>query len=547
MSSEKKQSLILGALVGSAGIFLTKFIGMIYVIPFNALVGEGNMAFYSYAYRTYSYILNVSSAGFPFAIAALVAKYVVKNDYDAVVAIRKVSFYIMGITGAIGMLGLILISTPLASIVSPIDASPAYLQTVKICYCIISLALFFVPLLSVYRGFYQGLKELTLYAKSQVIEQIVRVVFLLVSGYICVYVLKTDRIVAIYFAVLSTSIAAIAAIIQFVFRDFVVFKEIKQNIKVEKTKAEYKAIVKEMIQYALPYMIVSLLGYSYFIIDMLVFNRIMGLRGEINADLIYGIINMNVDKLTSIPMAVAPGFSMAIIPYITTSYESNKPKETSEYVNEALITSMYLALPLTLVLASLSKPIYYVFYGETYTQLGGNILRWYSLDGLASTISPVMTSIVMALGLRKKNIKNVAIGIAIKLILVVPFIYFLGYPGACLSSVIGTMSGCMLNYYDMQKATVVKTNNLRKALMKIACSLLLTQLVFWLCQKMGLIVVGTGRITGLVQLSIIGICGGLTYLISSFALKMPQYILHKSTDEILIMLKLKKGVHHASR
>ena len=286
--SKKKQSLILGALIGSAGIFLTKFIGMIYVIPFNALVGEGNMAFYSYAYRTYTYILNVSSAGFPFAIAALVAKYMVKDDYDTVLAIRRISFYIMSLFGMIGMFGLILMSTPLAQIVSPIDASIEYLNIVKTCYCIISLALFFVPVLSVYRGFYQGLKELTLYAQSQVVEQVVRVVFLLVAGFISVYVFKSNRIMAVYFAVLSTSIAAVVAIIQFVFRDRVVFKDLKEKANRKVTKDEYKRILNEMLQYALPYMIVSILGYSYFIIDMLVFNRTMGLRGEINADLIYG-------------------------------------------------------------------------------------------------------------------------------------------------------------------------------------------------------------------------------------------------------------------
>ncbi|MBR3839774.1 MAG: oligosaccharide flippase family protein [Erysipelotrichales bacterium] len=539
--SKKKQSLILGALIGSAGIFLTKFIGMIYVIPFNALVGEGNMAFYSYAYRTYTYILNVSSAGFPFAIAALVAKYMVKDDYDTVLAIRRISFYIMSLFGMIGMFGLILMSTPLAQIVSPIDASIEYLNIVKTCYCIISLALFFVPVLSVYRGFYQGLKELTLYAQSQVVEQVVRVVFLLVAGFISVYVFKSNRIMAVYFAVLSTSIAAVVAIIQFVFRDRVVFKDLKEKANRKVTKDEYKRILNEMLQYALPYMIVSILGYSYFIIDMLVFNRTMGLRGEINADLIYGIINMNVDKLTSIPMAVAPGFSVAVVPYISASYEEKNYPQASRYVNEAIITSLYLALPLTLVLASLSKPLYYIFYGATYTELDGEILRWYSLDGLASTISPVITSITMALGLRKQNMKNVAIGIFIKLVSVVPLIYLLGYPGACLSSVIGTLSGCLLNFLDVNRRVEVPKRDFINSLSKIVLCLLFTQIVFVLGQKLGLVIVNQGRVIGLIQFIVLGGFGAVTYLISSFYFKLPQYILHKSTDELLTMIRLKRS------
>lgn len=539
--SNKKQSFILGALIGSAGIFITKFIGMIYVIPFNALVGEGNMAFYSYAYRTYSYILNVSSAGLPFAIASLVAKYMVKDDYDTVLIVRKISFYIMAIFGVVGMLGLIIISTPLAHIVSPLQADISYINTVRNCYCIISLALFFVPILSVYRGFYQGLKELTLYAKSQVVEQIVRVVFLLVSGFIAVYVFKTDRIVAIYFAVLSTSIAALATIIQFMMRDRVVFADLKGKQTHKATKEEIKEVLKELVQYAMPYMIVGILGYSYFIVDMLVFNRVMGLRGEINSDLIYGIINMNVDKLTSIPMAVAPGFSAALIPYITSSYENKDYKQVNKHINDALITCLYLALPLTLVLVVLAEPIYYIFYGSTYSSLGGEILRWYSLDGLSSTVAPVITSITMALGLRKQNMRNVTYGIAAKVILVVPMIYFLGYPGACLSSVIGTMVGCLKNYYDVTKTINVNRKNLYSALIRISMCLFLTTIVFVVVQLIGFKVVDVGRFMGLIELGIVGVCGGLTYLVCSLWMGLPQYILHKSNSELLAMLPFRKG------
>ncbi len=543
MSSKKKQSLILGALIGSAGVFLTKFIGMIYVIPFNGLVGEGNMAFYSYAYRTYNYILNVTSAGLPYAIAALVAKYVVRDDYDTVCAIRKLSFYIMGIFGLVGMLGLMAFSFPLAGIVSPLEADIEYLNIVRNCYCIIALALFFVPILSVYRGFYQGLKELKLYAKSQVVEQIVRVVFLLVAGYLAVYVFKQDRIVAIYFAVLSTSIAAIAAIMQFVFRDKIVFKDLKEKANRELSKQEKKEIFKELLTFAFPYMIVSILGYSYFIIDMLVFNRTMGYRGEINADLIYGIINMNVDKLTSIPMAVAPGFSIAIIPYISASYEEKNYEQARNYVNEALTMSLYLALPLTLVLAVLNKPLYYLFYGATYTELGGEILRWYSLDGLTSTISPVITAITMAVGFRRANIKNVAIGILVKVLTVVPFIYFLGYPGACLSSVLGTSIGGLLNFRKINQKIKLSLGDFGKDVFRIIICLAATWFVFFSLQHLGLAIIDQNRTLGLIEFLIVGIAGAITYLVVSIMLGLPQKFLHKTTKELVNIRAWRKSIN----
>ena len=80
---------------------------------------------------------------------------------------------------------------------------------------ILSLAIFFVPVLSALRGFYQGRKEMEQYAFSQAFEQVFRVGFLLSISCLFVYVLELERKWALYVSVLSTSVAAIAAIAQF--------------------------------------------------------------------------------------------------------------------------------------------------------------------------------------------------------------------------------------------------------------------------------------------------------------------------------------------
>lgn len=542
MSTNKKNSLIMGALIGSAGIFFTKFIGMIYVIPFNALVGEGNMAFYAYAYRTYSYILNICTAGFPFAIATLVAKYMVKEDYHTVLKVRKISFYVMFVMGALSMVALMLFSGPLASMVSPIQADAEYIHKVQMCYILISFALFFVPLLSVYRGFYQGLKELTVYASNQVLEQIVRVAFLLFAGFVAVYVFKQDRIMAIYFAVLSAAVSAIVAIAQFILKDKEVVRELKDSNKTEsESKVSDVSLSKELIRYAVPFMVVSILGYSYFIIDMLVFNRVMGWRGELSADLIYGIINMNVDKLTSIPMAVAPGFSVAIVPYVTDCFVKGDKEGASRNVTDCITMALYLALPLTLALLSLATPIYYVMYGGDFAKLGGEILAWYSLDGLASTIAPVITSLTMALNLRKMNVRNVAIGVVVKLITVVPFIYVFGYVGALFSSVLGTMAGVVLNFNAITKYINVSYKRILKIVSKMFLCLLITQIVFMILQLVGFKVIDQNRMIGLIELGIVGIGGAIAYFATSFYLGIPQTILHKSNKELFSILRRKSA------
>ena len=84
-----KQSLLIGALASSFGVFVSKMLGLLYYSPLSSLAGEGNMAFYSITYTYYDLLLKISSAGIPFAIAAIVAKYVAHEDYKTAMVVRK--------------------------------------------------------------------------------------------------------------------------------------------------------------------------------------------------------------------------------------------------------------------------------------------------------------------------------------------------------------------------------------------------------------------------------------------------------------------------
>ena len=210
-----KQSFIAGSLTSSAGIFLSKAIGLFYVVPFTAIATENNMVFYTGAYNYYNILLQISSAGLPYAIAALIAKFASRNDYKSVMLVRKLSTLILGASGLIMMLAFIALSGPLSATLLGEGATAIDLRQMRTSFIILSLALFLVPILYSYRSFYQGLKDLRVYANSQVIEQMTRVAALLGLGAFVVYVLHLDRIFAIYMAVLSTSIGAGVAILYY--------------------------------------------------------------------------------------------------------------------------------------------------------------------------------------------------------------------------------------------------------------------------------------------------------------------------------------------
>ena len=109
-----KQSLLIGALTSSFGIFVSKLLGLLYYSPLSAIAGESNMAFYSIVYTYYDLLLQISQAGIPFAIASLVAKYYAKGDYKTVLLVRKMgTSVVLGLSAATGFF-LILMAGPLA-------------------------------------------------------------------------------------------------------------------------------------------------------------------------------------------------------------------------------------------------------------------------------------------------------------------------------------------------------------------------------------------------------------------------------------------------
>ena len=209
----KKQSLLMGALAGSFGIFVSKLLGLFYVVPLNSLAGESNMAFYSITYTYYDLLLKICSAGIPFAIAALVAKYLSRDDYKTVLLIKKLGASFSLALSFIVAIVFLLISSPLASAVLGSEASASDIKALNDLFYILSLALILVPFLSALRGYYQGLKLMKEYAASQVIEQLVRVSGIIILGFICVSILHLDSIYAIYMAIFSAALGALFAII----------------------------------------------------------------------------------------------------------------------------------------------------------------------------------------------------------------------------------------------------------------------------------------------------------------------------------------------
>ena len=88
-SSAAKKSIIVGGLIGTGGLFVSKLIGLAYTIPFSYILqSEAYQSVYAQSYNIYAYLLTIFQSGVPFAVATLVARYMALEDAKSVILVN---------------------------------------------------------------------------------------------------------------------------------------------------------------------------------------------------------------------------------------------------------------------------------------------------------------------------------------------------------------------------------------------------------------------------------------------------------------------------
>lgn len=534
--SKRKQSMIIGGLISSAGIFISKFLGLLYVIPFNEMLGGGLYnAYYSQAYNLYSYMLNIATAGLPFAIAILISRYSSREDYQTCLLVKKISFRLMASFGFVCMILMILFSTPIASAIVPDEGNLTQMRNVII---IISFAVFIIPILSSLRGFYQGLKELEIYSVSQVLEQLARIIFLLAAGAITVYVFHLDAIWAVYFGVFAASISGLLTILYIKSYDKSKVEKIKKLAENQdiKTNISSYEILRELVFVAFPFLLTAIFGYADTIINQ--FHLVSGLHAygiKSNIALYQDAVFYKASKIIAIPMILAPGFSTAIIPYITSALEKKNKKLANKYILECIELVFYLAIPICLIIFLYPQAITYTLFGgaKKGLEIDTYVLHWFAIEAFFATVCPIFTSLVMAIGKRKQVIYVTASFAIIKLVINYPLVAMFGVPGMIFSSMFPYMMVIAINTYLIQKDFHLKWIYTLRKLMFMVVGAIGIFICYYIFSFTGMINYTGSRFISLIYLGIMSITTCIVYFAITYVLQIPQSIFHIDIKTII--------------
>ena len=164
-----QKSLVKGAAVLAAAGIIVKVFGAAFRILLASFITDEGMAYYSPAYYIYAVLLVVSTSGIPIAISRMVSERYAIGRFDEADRVFRISRWLMIGLGAAGFIVLFFFAGAIAS-ATRLEGSELAMQAT-------APALLLVPIMSSYRGYFQGQQLMAPTALSQTVEQIFRVVF----------------------------------------------------------------------------------------------------------------------------------------------------------------------------------------------------------------------------------------------------------------------------------------------------------------------------------------------------------------------------------
>ncbi|MFZ4450726.1 putative polysaccharide biosynthesis protein [Salibacterium aidingense] len=463
-----------GTMILSLAQFLSKFLGMIYVFPFVALVGQQGMALYQYGYQPYTILLSLATLGVPMAVSKFVSKYNALGDYHTGRRLFKSGLIIMSITGFFAFLALFFMAPIIAGwiISSPDELSGNEMSDVIFTIRMVSAALLLIPGMSVMRGYFQGFQSMGPTAVSQVVEQIVRISFILSMAFAILHIFDGDRGTAVGFATFGAFVGGLGSLAVLL----IYWKKRKPFIQKEMDHSTidhqipFTSMYKELISYALPLSFVGLAIPLFQMIDLFTFNNALTASASFTqgeAETAYGAFSGSAHKLILIPVAVATAMSVTLIPTITNSYTNDDKGLLQRQITQTYQVILFLAVPAATGLMVLSYPTFAVLFGLNDMELGGYILRYYAPAAIFFSIFSVTAAILQGINRQRYVVTALVIGLCIKGATAYVFLYIMGPVGGSFSTLAGYAAATGLNVWAIGRFTSFSYIKLMKRLLLI--------------------------------------------------------------------------------
>lgn len=415
-----EKSLVKGAaILGVAGIFV-KVLGAFFRIPLANIVTDQGMAYYTPAYSLYAVLLVISTSGIPIAISRMVSERYAIGRFDEADRVFHISRKLMISLGVVGFIVLFFFSRPIAAAMH-LEGSALAMQAT-------APALLLVPIMSSYRGYFQGQQLMAPTAISQVVEQVFRVgiglalaVILMRSSFLSESYTSLQKGAA--GGCFGASAGAVGGLAVMVMIYLMARKGLKKRIR-RSSKGDRESagsILRSIIGIAVPITIGATLMPLVNLVDASVVKIRLEVAGfdDVMAEKLYGQLTAFCEPLIGFPQVLMSAIVMSIVPMVAAANKVRDTEKLHDTISLGMRMTTIIAFPCAAGLFALAQPVLLTLY---FTQKESAIsavpcMQTLSVSFIFLALITIMTGILQGVGKQVYPVINLFIGLLFKVVI----------------------------------------------------------------------------------------------------------------------------------
>jgi len=204
----KAQNFLMATFILTSSTLIAKLLGAVYRIPLTYILGAQGLGIYQLVFPLYSLLLVITSSGLPNAISKIISYKIAKKEPFNIKKFLKCCLIFFSMISLFFSILVIILSKNIATLQGN---HLSYLGFIGIAPAIIIVAN-----LCIFRGTFQGLKNMTPTSISLIVEQTVKLISGLIFAYLLMpYGIEYGVLGAILGVTLSEAVALVILIIQY--------------------------------------------------------------------------------------------------------------------------------------------------------------------------------------------------------------------------------------------------------------------------------------------------------------------------------------------
>lgn len=447
---QKNRSFVKGAVIlGIAGLTI-KALGAAFRIPLTNIIGDSGMGYYQTAYPIYVLFLTIATAGIPTAISRMVAERNASDQPYEAHRVFKLSFMLL--------LGIGIFSSGILFFCA--ESITRFIKEPEAVYAMkaIAPALFFVPLMASFRGYFQGLENMTPTASSQIIEQLFRVT---VGLGLAVYFLPKG----LQYAAAGASFGATAGgifgfagiLIIYAFNRKAIAASLQGADRIPMESA--KKILWGLLVIAVPITIGAAIMPIINAIDAAIVKiRLVDIGYDSAvARGLYGQLTGMAAPLINFPQVLTQAVAMSLVPVVASSRRRADLDFMKSNIAMGLRYAFILSVPCAVGMMVLSEPIMLLLYPMQPESAvnAASCLAILAMGIIFLATVQTLTGVLQGVGKQAIPVRNLFFGALVKIVItyVLTGIPSINVRGAALGTVMAYFVAALLNLISVKKYT----------------------------------------------------------------------------------------------